>query len=820
MSDEFKYSELFTQNDDDKRLLEQIAADLRVDKGKPLFIFTPKEADSDQRRFIESTAPVIRLIAPAGSGKTQSIVNRVLRRIGQGESLSQFLILTFDNSAGQSLADKFRSGLASVSVSESPQVMTLNRFGFGLFPTVLGSRGNLRVGGNVKSDQREAVRRSLNEFKVARPDIWNLLPSKLGYRVYHELFSMFKNNLFLPDTIFTSGKDAYVNWCKGNRLLAPWLKDTPHDSLDGLKIVNALANLYRHYCQLMLNHNRIDFDDQKLLPYLSLSANESLANSVTSQYRCIIVDEFQDINLLDFEFIRLIAKNKELIVVGDDDQAIYAFRGCSPDYILRFPERIERPVESHLLNVNYRCPKNIVSMSSQLIQHNSDRITKNPRAASSRDADVKLWHCLNSASEAQILARTIKRIYTELSPIGLQYSDIAMLFRMNSQSLPLQIALIREEIPYHCRKEDNVIVSDTMERLLALIALHLKIIEDPSHFSHLDTALLCDCYFQYPKDAKSILQKQVERTKCYIRAAQAAAVQSGQHKFTPNFAAAVASLFEKDMSPARLVKVIGSNFKSLGGIVGTLEDALNDTLPLGELVDIAGRFQGDVRQFLDALNGLVAKVQGGIYHAEEGDAVNLLTYFKAKGRQWHTVIIPGCNQKVVPHSRSRVEDERRLFYVALTRATHHLILSYVRQAVGSAVEPSQFLKEMNLGDGDEKRSTFIAIGTTSTPPASRHQHSRTAPPRPPTKSSKASNPAYDQLIEILDVTVFPAMAGMPPRSSRLARMTKWRETLATCPIDTEEIYEAIIKCDSAIRSNEHPKIKIAILTWSQSQKSK
>jgi DNA helicase II / ATP-dependent DNA helicase PcrA len=125
-------------------------------------------------------------------------------------------------------------------------------------------------------------------------------------------------------------------------------------------------------------------------------------------------------------------------------------------------------------------------------------------------------------------------------------------------------------------------------------------------------------------------------------------------------------------------------------------------------VDIASRFKGDTEHFHEMISGQLTRVQGGLYHAEEGDAVNLLTYFRAKGRQWHTVMIPGANQKIIPHGRSKVDDERRLFYVAVTRATHSLTLSYVRQAVRSAVEPSQFLEEMGVDGAEEKRAGGIS----------------------------------------------------------------------------------------------------------------
>src|SRR5947209_4679823 len=103
------------------------------------------------------------------------------------------------------------------------------------------------------------------------------------------------------------------------------------------------------------------------------------------------------------------------------------------------------------------------------------------------------------------------------------------------------------------------------------------------------------------------------------------------------------------------------------------------------------------------------RTAAGLYHAEEGDAINLLTYFRAKGRQWNTVIIPGANQKVIPLGNCNLEDERRLFYVAVTRATSNLIVSFVRNAVRSKVEPSQFVAEMGLKDAEEQRATVLSL---------------------------------------------------------------------------------------------------------------
>ena len=143
----------------------------------------------------------------------------------------------------------------------------------------------------------------------------------------------------------------------------------------------------------------------------------------------------------------------------------------------------------------------------------------------------------------------------------------------------------------------------------------------------------------------------------------------------------------------------------MGGLVGSLEEAVDNFVPLGELVDIASRFRGNTEQFHSMLSGLLRKVEGRLYRKKEGEGVNLLTYFKSKGRQWHTVVLPGVNEGVIPHGRADTEDERRLFYVGITRASSNLVLSYVRKAVGQDVGPSRFLNEMGLAiEGQEKRA--------------------------------------------------------------------------------------------------------------------
>lgn len=712
-----EFEDIFDSSPEASQRVDAAVQGMQTNQNTKRFTFTI-EADDEQRRFIKSDAEIIRLLAPAGSGKTQSIVNRILYKASQGQPLKSFLVLTFDNAASISLREKLAQGLAAHGIrsNESPDVLTLNKFGYQLIRGILQDRiGRRELGGEPAKALQESVKRALDTVKTRHPSEYSLLPAKLARRVYLDLISALKSNLLLPDKLLDRDSESLQRLAKlaeDTQLFAPWLGGFAAGT--GLrssptKVLTLLVHIYKLYEDTNRDHNLIDFDDQKLLPYLQLSSNVDLARVATGNYRTVIVDEFQDINRLDFELIRVLANQKNLAVIGDDDQCIYAFRGCSPDYIINLDKHLGCSFETHILETNYRCPANVVEMGNRLIANNEYRVRKSQIADRKDIADIKLWHCLNSASEAQVIARFIRKIYNERQGTGFRYSDIAILVRINSQSLPLQIALILEDIPYHCRKEDNIIVSTTMRKLLGLMRLHISLLQDPRHVSVEDSQLLLECWFPYTDAARVRQFHQLAVTHGgYLRLISAQPdTLRGLSLEKEGFREAVRRLGQP-LKPLELVQLVSKNFKSLGGIVGTLEDAIEDHLPLGELVDIASRFKGTTLQFYRHMQGLLDKVENGLYHDKEGDAVNILTYFRAKGRQWDTVVIPGVNQRVIPLGNQPLESERRLFYVAVTRVASNLVLSFVRNAVGARVDRSQFIAEMGMTKAEEKRATLIA----------------------------------------------------------------------------------------------------------------
>jgi DNA helicase-2/ATP-dependent DNA helicase PcrA len=702
----FEYEDILQDDPVAEERIESILNRFALSDQQPKNSFTP-DADDAQAAFIHSNATTIRLLAPAGSGKTQSIANRVAKRAAEGTRPERILLLTFDNAARNILAARIDALLASIGLNSKPAVLTLNSFGNSLLRDELRDVvPQLSLGSELPRHQNQIVRASLKQLR-RNPELGLLFPKNLAAGVYVQIFSVLKNEILTPDSLATQeGITRYVDLVRNTLAFRPWL-----DPVAGLpdarpktkQILNALAALFKNYWAQMRRDNRMDFDDQKLIPYLHLIGDPQLSSMIQSRYETVIVDEFQDINRLDFELIQLVSRKASLVVVGDDDQAIYGFRGCSPRFIIDFDSLSGRDApRTFILQTNYRSPSNVVEISQKLIAHNSYRVAKKSETPPLAPvADLELWHSVNSASEAQIIAKSVRRI-VDAGQGRVQFGDIAVLFRMNSQSLPLQLALIMNEVPYYCRKEDNMLLSDAMERILRLIGLHLQLQKGIGYTNAEDGQALYESFFKYHWQAnRQRFVQLAAKEGSFVRAAVNLEAKDPKWR---GFAAGIGGL-ALERSPIGAVEYVGETFRNLRGLIGDLEQAIDGSVPLGELLDVARRFKGTTHEFFETLRRLAQKAEQGLFATGEEDGVNLLTYFRAKGRQWHTVFLPGVNQRVIPERRSPIEDERRLFYVAVTRPTANLVLSYVRQAVREKVVPSQFLSEMGLGEGRERRAT-------------------------------------------------------------------------------------------------------------------
>lgn len=448
------------------------------------------------------------------------------------------LLLTFDRAAAASLRTSLGHG------ADVPLVSTLNAWGNALLRSrVPDEHGRVLPRGRRARLAAGAVERSGLRSAGVDPVDWLGLVSRL------------KNAAVDPRARAGEWLTTFLEADPLGEAILP-----REEGPARVETTVAVHRLYRAYDEALRRHGGMDFDDQKLRALGALLSDDALRREVQGQWTEVVVDEFQDINRLDFDLVRILAARATLVVAGDDDQAIYAFRGCSHVYLVELEARLARPVESRALRTNYRSPPNVLAAADRLIRKNRRRIPKRPIAHRTDPARITREAHDDPEAEARGVADAI-------ASSGHPYADFAVLYRLHAQSLPLQLALIERGIPFTVRREDDLGAEDGDGRLRAMGA-------DPEMMDRLEV---------------------VRR-------------------------------------------------------------------------DREGR---------------------------PGEAgVALRTVFRSKGLQWPVVHLVGCNEGILPHRRSEIEDERRLFYVAMTRASAELHLSWIAGA--EAGRPSRFLRESGL----------------------------------------------------------------------------------------------------------------------------
>jgi DNA helicase-2/ATP-dependent DNA helicase PcrA len=415
----------------------------------------------------------------------------------------------------------------------------------------------------------------------------------------------------------------------------------------------------------------------------------------------VIVDEFQDINRLDFVLVEAIAKKAGLVVTGDDDQAIYGFRGCTPEFIIDLEKHLGRPVESHELQINYRCPPLIVEHADRLIRHNTWRIPKNPRAASDAVAQIHVISSLSAGLEAKSIVKLIQHVRSSDPTLG--YNNFVVLYRTNAQSLPLQVEFVREGIPYFVRQQDNILHNESLDRLLSILRMKLAVNDGVAPSARDSARAVCSFFRRVEPNVVARVEALFRRGGDFMDT-----VRSEQmRRLVPERGCDLLPFAMQEMLATRsllqTLDVVAERFRGVYGMIGSLEEVVQDWVPLGEIYEVAAGFHGDTKEFVQSLESALQQARATHAGQDHKTGVPLLTYFRSKGLQWHTVILTTCNEGLIPHKKAQVEEERRLFYVAMTRASSNLVISYVKSACGCQVPPSRFLYEAGLLEKAEKR---------------------------------------------------------------------------------------------------------------------
>ncbi|MCG3198641.1 MAG: DNA helicase II [bacterium] len=686
--------------------------------------------DASQEAFCKSGSGNIRLLAPAGCGKTHSLLWRCLHLADSADNeKTRFLIFTFTRAARDELRDRIKRDKAFAGIAPMTSITTLNSWGFRRLKSNLHNP-KLAVEG---AQRYMCLNNILQPVWMKYDRIRDLLEDSRrrnqASRVIMDLIDKLKTLGFRHDQIrdtgyFTTHTDWLAKAGMGNHVKALFQQlldlELLRDDKDVLKAVTRhFLNFWREACDHMYRSAFITLEDQKYWPWVEIDQQvaEEKFHTGTVRYHHVLVDEFQDINPLDLNLVRSIAAvNKATItIVGDDDQAIYEWRGATPSFILKPKGYLEGPFKTFILGTNYRSPRNIVELSQKLIAHNRRREAKEVRPAGGGNAKVDVVGVANISESVDFVLNTVRNLLK-----GGDCRNVAIIGRKRSQIIPYQIVFAGESIPFYAAEDLQVFLSDAFNELKGMLAIRARLDsksiygEDPIH----DLLTLCDKVKRFPisKKDRDTLAKHLRQAKPknFREAAVALFSYNGPLKgenlggrMSSSFADAIGH-FIKAETVSDCLQAMSENLEGLKKDYGkSIDDIFYTEPPFLHLSEYAQRYRKDYVAFYEDIEKAAQTLALVPSDDEEEQPeaswklpLHLMTALRAKGKEFDAVIILDANDGIWPSRLSQTEEEleqeRRVFYVAMTRARKRLTFLVNERMLKEAVVPTPYLAEMGL----------------------------------------------------------------------------------------------------------------------------
>jgi len=592
----------------------------------------------DQLAAVANPCGPVRVIAPAGSGKTRVLTERLRHLLADRHvDPSVVTVLAYNVKA----ADELRERCAEVVTSRGPQIRTLNSLGLAIC-NELGGRGRLRVLG-------EAEVRSLVESVFDIPHRAN------------------------ADTVV-----PYIEALSTIRLglVEPGHAEDIHPDASGI------TQGFDRYRRALDEARAVDFDEQIYRAIEVLLADPAARAVAQARCRHLLVDEFQDLNPAHLLLIRLIcASSYDCFGVGDDDQVLYGYSGATPEYLIDY-DRYFQGAAHHACEVNYRCPPAVVSAATHLLSYNRHRVAKTVRAVPGRPEDPEALTVRRAPGEE--LASVAVETVTGWRKCGVDLGDMAVLARVNSALLPVQVALGEVGIPCISTLSARVLGRTGVRTAFA----YLRMGVDPEQISRRDVE---DTVRRPPRGiAPNVVAMLASRSHTSVRDIRklAGSLTGRDGPKLMDYAADIDQVAKacrgRTAAALRAIRVelgLGDTMELLDGSREEPDRSTHhdDLLAL----ESVAAFHPDPATFETWLREVLDRPQAG------GPAVLLSTVHRIKGREWKRVVVFGVSAGLFPHRLSEdVEGERRVLHVALTRATEQAVL------LADIESPSTFLEEL------------------------------------------------------------------------------------------------------------------------------
>lgn len=643
------------------------------------------ELNDSQRKAVEATEGPVMVIAGAGSGKTRVLTYRIAHLINKGVDPFNILSLTFTNKAAQEMKERIGK---IVGYSESRNIW------MGTFHSVFA---------RILRTEAEKIGYPQNFTIYDTQDAKNLIKTILKEQGLDE-------KIYKPNLVYNR-----ISSAKNNLLsAAAYLNNTTIQSEDRQAAKPKIGEVYKIYESRCFKAGAMDFDDLLFKTNVLLRDFPDVLNNYQHRFKYILVDEYQDTNFSQYIIVKkLAAAFENICVVGDDAQSIYAFRGANIQNILNFKSDYA-DAKTFKLEENYRSTKNIVNAANSIIKHNEKQIEKNVFTSNPEGKKIKVHRAATDNEEGKIVANLI---FDTQQSYQARNKDFAILYRTNAQSRAMEEALRRKNISYKIYGGTSFYQRKEIKDLLS----YFRMIINPNDEEALKRII------NYPArgigkttmDKIAIVANNNKKSLWHI------VTNLNQYNVGINSGAQTKIGGFIEMMKSFASQLTSKNAYDLGNEIasttGILKELYTDRTPEGisryeniqellnglkEFTETQNEEEGDVtpRGLAEFLQDVALLTNADNEKDEDRDKVTLMTIHSAKGLEFPYVHIVGLEENLFPSqmvltSRADLEEERRLFYVAITRAEKAIHLSFAssRYKWGSLIfcEPSRFIEEID-----------------------------------------------------------------------------------------------------------------------------
>lgn len=614
---------------------------------------------AQQLAVTHKDGPMMVLAGP-GSGKTFTITNRI-RYLTEEEGIhpGEILVITFTKAAAEEMKERYEA-----LVSEQNGMVN-----FGTFHAVF--------------------------FKILRYayrlDASNILREEERYQILKEIIAACELDI-TDEKEFIETISSELSLVKSERIAL-----SSYYSLNCPE--QTFAKIYTEYETKLRERNRIDFDDMLTMCYELFEQRPDILAMWQKKYKYILIDEFQDINKIQYDIIRMLAlPENNLFIVGDDDQSIYRFRGAKPEIMLRFPNDYPN-TKQVVLSENYRSCKKIVDGALRVVKNNTKRYEKDLQAVKGEGTAIVVKNFRESSEECEYVLHEIRRLHGK----GIPYKEMAVLFRTNTQTRTLVGKLMEYNVPFVMRDSIPSLYEHWITKnMLAYIKMALG---DRSR----------TLFLQIMNRPKRYLSRSVltEETVDFMKLKKAFAEKSWMVERLEKLEYDLAMLAKT--GPYAALQYIR---RAIGYDEYLTEYAEYRRMSVDELFDTLAELQEDAKNYatyeewfahMDEYQKELAKQSKE--RRKNADAVTLATYHSSKGLEYEAVFLPQVNEGLTPYKKAilpeDLEEERRMFYVGMTRAKRYLSISYIKELRAKELQPSRFVGELLFDTAGLQKGTRV-----------------------------------------------------------------------------------------------------------------